>query len=77
MQPPPSIAEWERPVVAGRRLGVSRTRVRQLIEKGRLTGYLTPLGYLIDPESLERLIEERASSPRAAELTYRKRVRED
>lgn len=54
--------DWLTPAQAGRKLGVTPNRVRQLIEEGALGCQRTPLGRLIDPKSLEELIAERASA---------------
>jgi excisionase family DNA binding protein len=45
-------------------LTLSPARVRQLIAEGKLVAERTPLGNLIDPDSLEALRRERASAGR-------------
>ena len=55
------------PAQAARRLGVSTTRVRQLLHAGALQGVTTALGHLIDPAGVEALVESRrarATEPR-------------
>ena len=48
------------PAQAAERLGVSATRVRQLLKAGRLAYHATPVGKLIDPADVERLAAEQA-----------------
>jgi hypothetical protein len=50
---------WPRPVEAGRQLGVSAARVKQLEAQGRLRAVRTSHGRLFDPASLEALRLER------------------
>ncbi len=49
------------PAEAGRRLGLSVDRIRQLVDHGRLEATRTPLGRLIDAGSVEALAAERAA----------------
>ena len=42
-----------------RKLELSRERVRQLVQEGRLKAAVTPLGRLYDSASVERLAKER------------------
>ena len=49
------------PSQVARQLGISRGRVLQLSDEGRLTPLMTPLGRLFDPEDVERLAKERAA----------------
>jgi excisionase family DNA binding protein len=48
---------------AGRVLGVTGERVRQLVRSGRLEAIATPLGRLIPLEAVEALARERAAVP--------------
>ena len=57
--------DWLTPAVAARRLGLTTARVKQLEHEGRLSAIRTPLGRLLDPVSVERLLAER-SERRAA-----------
>jgi len=57
------------PGEAARLLGVSTTRVRQLIDAGALVGVVTPLGRVIDAGSVEKLAVARAE--RRSEKTNR------
>ena len=50
---------WLAPVEAGRELGVTSARVRQLVAGGRLEATPTPLGNLISARSVEALRRER------------------
>ncbi|TAK32623.1 MAG: DNA-binding protein [Chloroflexota bacterium] len=56
---------WLTPAQAGTWLGVSAQRIRQLLDEGRLQGIRTPLGRLIDPESVETLARQRKEGDRA------------
>ena len=53
--------DWLTPAVAAQRLGLTTARVKQLEQEGRLTAIRTPLGRLLDPASVERLVSERAA----------------
>lgn len=44
--------KWLRPVDAARRLGVSATRIQQLVDKGVLIGQRTVLGRMVDSRSV-------------------------
>lgn len=57
------IEQWLSPEQAGRRLGVSSQRIRQMIRQGVLTAVRTANGRLVEPESVERLAMERAGAP--------------
>jgi excisionase family DNA binding protein len=46
---------------AARELGLSETRVRELIAQGKLEAEITPLGRLISGASVESLKEARAT----------------
>jgi excisionase family DNA binding protein len=46
--------DWLKPIEAGRQLGVTSTRVKQLIAEGKLDAVKTRLGRLIDPASVDR-----------------------
>jgi hypothetical protein len=50
------------PSQAGRELGVSKTRVIQFADGGRLTYVRTPLGRLFSAESVRALVLEREHS---------------
>ena len=50
------------PTQAAHRLGLSPQRVKQLLTTGQLPCVRTPLGALIDPEDVDRLITERAAA---------------
>ena len=54
-------SSWLSPAQAGRVLGVTSQRVQDLVDSGRLVGVRTPLGRLVDPQSVERLVAERAA----------------
>jgi hypothetical protein len=45
--------EWVGPAEAARRLGLSGSRVRQLIGEGRLAAVVTPLGRIVPVEAVE------------------------
>lgn len=47
------------PTEAGRRLGLSAERVRQLVRAGTLPSIPTPLGHLIRREDVDELAEAR------------------
>jgi excisionase family DNA binding protein len=51
---------WIRPGEAAHRLNLSYTRIIQLIDDGKLTVRRTALGRLVDPVSVEKLLEERS-----------------
>lgn len=51
--------DWLAPVEAGKALGVTSARVRQLISAGQLEAVRTPLGRLVDPASVDALRRER------------------
>jgi excisionase family DNA binding protein len=53
------MGDWVAPSEAARRLGVSVVRVRQWADQGRLSAIRTPLGRLIEAESVERLSMDR------------------
>ena len=54
--------EWPSPAQAATRLGVTPTRVRQLLDEGRIGYVRTALGRLVNPADLERLRAERAAA---------------
>jgi excisionase family DNA binding protein len=58
------IAQYITSGEASRRLGVSQTYVNMLFNAGKLTGIRTTYCRLIDPDSVDRMKEERASSTR-------------
>jgi hypothetical protein len=53
------IANWLAPSQAGRVLGTSGQWVKQLARRGKLRGIETSLGWLVDPDDVERLANER------------------
>lgn len=53
------------PSQAARRLGLSKTMVCLLCRQGQLNAVKTTLGWLIEPEDVERLRVERAERKRA------------
>ena len=58
-------AKYLAPSEAGRRLGVSAQRVRQLIDAGRLSAVVTPLGRIVplaDVEAEARRRQERGGA---------------
>ena len=44
---------------AARRLEVSKTMVLVWVRKGELVGVQTPLGWLLDPDNVERFAQQR------------------
>lgn len=53
------IENWLSPSEAGRLLGTSGQWVTQLARAGKLDGVRTSLGWLVNPEDVDRLAEER------------------
>ena len=53
---------WLTPAQAARRLEITPTRVRQLTAEGKLRFVATPLGRLIDPDSVDARAAERAGA---------------
>ncbi len=53
------VATWLSPSEAGRVLGNSGQWVKQLARRGKLRGVETSLGWLVDPDDVERLASER------------------
>ena len=53
------VANWLAPSQAGRILGTSGQWVKQLARRGKLRGVETSLGWLVDPDDVERLANER------------------
>ncbi len=53
------VASWLSPSEAGRILGTSGQWVKQLARRGKLRGVETSLGWLMDPDDVERLATER------------------
>jgi len=56
-----SYKTWLRPSEAAPILGLSRDRVRQLYEEGKLEGVRTRYGVLVKPESVHKVAAERAA----------------
>jgi hypothetical protein len=54
-----SARDWLTPAQASQLLGVTPQRVRQMADAGQITCERTPLGRLLDPESVERVRDER------------------
>ena len=52
------------PSEAARRLGVSRQRVVLLAQAGQLASAQTPRGWLIDPDTVARLVTRRHDTTR-------------
>jgi hypothetical protein len=53
------VANWLAPSQAGQVLGTSGQWVKQLARRGKLRGVETSLGWLVDPDDVERLANER------------------
>ena len=53
------VANWLSPSQAGRVLGTSGQWVTHLARTRRLRGVKTALGWLVDPEDVERMAQER------------------
>jgi len=53
------VANWLSPSEAGRVLGTSGQWVKQLARRGKLRGVETSLGWLVDPDDVDRLASER------------------
>jgi hypothetical protein len=51
--------KWLTPAQAARALGVTPLRVRQLMQQGKLDHVWTPLGRLVDPDSVAERARER------------------
>lgn len=52
---------------AARQIGVSQQYIGRLIATGRLKATLTDLGYLVDPDDLDRFQREREAKAREVE----------
>jgi len=59
---------WLSPALAARRLDVTPQWARKLAQRGQLRGVETALGWLIDPEDVERLARERKAGTTAAAI---------
>jgi hypothetical protein len=53
------VEESMAPSAAARELGLSKTMVCLLCRQGKLLALKTPLGWLVDPDDVARLAEER------------------
>lgn len=53
------ITSWLTPAQAARAAGITVCRIRQIITSGALRYAWTPLGRLVDPQSLRELIDKR------------------
>ena len=53
------VATWLAPSEAGQVLGTSGQWVKQLARRGQLRGVETSLGWLVDPDDVDRLASER------------------
>lgn len=60
------VESWLSPSQAGRVLGTSGQWVTHLARSGELRGVKTALGWLVDPEDVERLAEKRSRHGQAA-----------
>jgi len=60
-----SYKTWLRPSEAAPILGLSRDRVRQLYEEGKLEGVRTRYGVLVKPESVHKVAAERTAAREA------------
>jgi hypothetical protein len=47
-----------------KRLGVTKERARQLVQAGEVQALHCPLGWLVEPESAQALVERRAALQR-------------
>lgn len=56
------IENWLSPSEAGKLLGTSGQWVTQLARSGRLDGVRTSLGWLVNPEDVDRLARERTEA---------------
>ena len=54
------------PSEAARRLGLTPTRIRQLMADGRLPHCRTPLGRLLDADAVDAMVKVRAHQSRYA-----------
>ena len=52
---------WLTPAQSARVLGVTPMRVRQLMAEGKLEHQWTPLGRILNPDSVERLRSQRTA----------------
>lgn len=59
------------PSEAGRLLGTSGNWVKQLVRRGELQGVETHLGWLIEPESVQRLANKRLANAERKVSTLR------
>ena len=50
---------WLTPAQAARQAGVVPQRIRQLVDSGQIRSHRTPLGRLIDPDSLAEYTQRR------------------
>lgn len=57
------LTTWMTPSQAAQRLNVSAELVRQYCRSGKLEFIMTSAGRLINPESVEKIAEERAKNP--------------
>lgn len=56
------IEDWLSPSEAGKLLGTSGQWVTQLARTGRLDGVRTSLGWLVNPEDVDRVAKERTEA---------------
>ena len=61
-----AVSKWLSPAQAARELGVTPSRVRQLMAGGALPYQWTPLGRVVDVAAVESLRAERAQRAGAA-----------
>lgn len=55
-----AVDRWLTPAQAARQAGVVPQRIRQLVDSGQIRSHRTPLGRLIDPDSLAEYLAERS-----------------
>ena len=60
-------SKWLSPAQAARELGVTPSRIRQLMAAGRLDYQWTPLGRVVDADGVKALRFERAQKAAAVE----------
>ena len=69
------VEDWLSPSQAGRLLGTSGQWVTELCRRGRLRAVRTALGWLVDPDEIEDLAEEREKKAEAKLEAIRERRR--
>ncbi len=56
--------DWLTPAAAARRLNLTPASIRKLMSQERLAYTRTPLGRLVDPESVEAMVRARGAGSR-------------